>query len=84
MSELANVVNIGKVLEEQLHEIGIDTLEKLKETGSRQAWLHIKANDPSACYNRLCGLEGAIQGVRWHALSPETKAELKEFYQTFK
>jgi DNA transformation protein len=29
---------------------------------------------------RLCSLEGAIQGVRWHNLDDETKKSLKEFY----
>ena len=68
-------------MERQLKAAGIDTAEKLKETGSREAWLRIKAMDPSACYNRLCGLEGAIQNIRWHHLSDETKRDLKAFYQ---
>lgn len=84
MGELSKVVNIGKVVEAQLHEVGIDTYEQLERKGSRQAWLDIKSIDPSACYNRLCGLEGAIQGVRWHSLSDETKKNLKDFYNTFK
>jgi len=54
--------------QKQLNTIGINTLEDLVETGSREAWLRIRAIDSSACYNRLCGLEGAIQGIRWHYL----------------
>jgi DNA transformation protein len=54
------------------------------EKGSREAWLAIRATDPSACYNRLCGLEGAIRGIRWHDLDEDTKAELKAFYQVNK
>lgn len=84
MSELSKLTNIGKVLEQQLQQIGIETPEQLRQTGSKQAWLSIKAMDPSACYNRLCGLEGAIQGIRWHALDNETKKNLKEFYNRFK
>jgi DNA transformation protein and related proteins len=76
--------NIGKVVEEQLIQAGIETPEKLKEIGSRQAWLDIRSFDPSACYNRLCALEGAIQGIRWHKLSDEDKKDLKEFYNSFK
>lgn len=76
--------NIGKILEEQLTRVGISTPEELKKTGSREAWLKIKAIDPSACYNRLCGLEGAVQGIRWHNLDPEVKQELKAFYQLHK
>ena len=55
-----------------------------RQTGSRDAWLKIKAIDPSACYNRLCGLEGALRGIRWHNLPDETKKELKDFYNSFK
>lgn len=84
MGELKNLINIGKVLESQLNEVGINTLEELKEKGSRETWLAIREIDKSACYNRLCGIEGAIQGVRWHDLSKEDKEELKEFYNIFK
>lgn len=84
MSELSNLPNIGKVLEQQLLQIGIETPEQLKQVGSKQAWLDIKAIDPSACYNRLCALEGAILDIRWHYLNDDIKKELKEFYDSFK
>ncbi len=84
MGELRELPNIGKVVEEQLNQVNITTYEQLKEIGSRQAWLNIKQIDPSACINRLYGLEGAIQKVRKAELSPEIKADLKEFYDTFK
>lgn len=80
MGELAKLPNIGKVVEEQLNEVGIKTVEQLKEIGSKQSWLRIKEIDASACINRLYALEGAIQGIRWHYLSEEIKSELKEFY----
>ncbi len=83
MGNLSMLPNIGKILEEQLNEVGIETAYQLKEIGSKQAWLNIKALDPSACFNRLCALEGAIQGMRWHSLSKETKDELKKFYDAF-
>lgn len=84
MGELTKLPNIGKEMERQLLEIGIETPEQLKEIGSKQAWLRIKAIDPSACYNRLCGLEGAILGVRWHYLPDVIKQDLKEFYTSSK
>ncbi|MEG0751814.1 MAG: TfoX/Sxy family protein [Oscillospiraceae bacterium] len=84
MNELSKLPNIGKSLEQQLLQSGIETPQQLKEIGSKQAWLDIKAIDPSACYNRLCSLEGAIQGVRWHDLNDETKKDLKGFYNDFK
>ena len=57
MGELAKLPNIGKVLEEQLNQAGITTYEELKEIGSRQAWLKIKAMDDTACLHRLYSLE---------------------------
>lgn len=79
MGELAKLPNIGKVLEEQLNQAGITTYEELKEIGSRQAWLKIKAMDDTACLHRHCiQLEGAILGIK-KASSPqgEQKQDLK-------
>lgn len=84
MGNLSKLPNIGAVVEEQLNRVGITTYDQLKETGSKQAWLKIKAIDESACINRLYGLEGAIRGIKKSQLSPEVKAELKEFYDRCK
>lgn len=84
MDKLLDLPNIGEKLEEQLNETGIETIDQLKESGSKEAWLNIKAIDSSACINRLYALEGAIQGIRWHNLSNEVKKELKEFYNSVK
>ncbi|NLX01331.1 MAG: TfoX/Sxy family protein [Syntrophomonadaceae bacterium] len=84
MGNLSKLFNIGKVIEQQLYEVGITTYEQLKESGSKQAWLKIKSIDPSACIHRLYALEGAIQGIKKSQLPAETKAELKEFYNSFK
>ena len=84
MGELSKLPNIGAVVEEQLNQVGINTYGQLKEMGSRQAWLKIKAIDDSACINRLYGLEGAVQGIKKSQLSSEVKAELKEFYNNCK
>lgn len=80
MGELTKLPNIADKLESQLADVGITTIEQLKEVGSKEVWLRILARDPSACIMRLSALEGAIQGVRWHYLDDETKTELKEFY----
>lgn len=84
MGSLSCMPNIGKTVEEQLNQVGIETLEQLKETGSRQAWLRIKAIDASACINRLYALEGAIRNIKKTDLPEEVKADLKEFYNQFK
>ena len=84
MGELSKLPNIGKKVEEQLHQVGITTANELKEIGAKAAWLKIQEIDESACINRLMALEGAIQGVKKTMLSDETKADLKEFYQEHK
>lgn len=84
MGNLAKLPNIGEVVEQQLNEVGITTYEQLKEVGSKEAWLKIKAIDPSACIHRLYAIEGAIQGIKKSQLPAGTKAELKDFYNSFK
>lgn len=79
MNNLSDMPNIGKTLQEKLIKVGISTPEELIETGSENALLLIKAIDESACFNMLCALEGAIQGIRWHGLAKERKEELKQF-----
>ena len=80
MGELVKLPNIGPELERQLHLIGVDTVEELRRRGSKQAWLDIQKNDPSACFHRLCSLEGALHGVRKIMLPDEVKADLQEFH----
>ena len=84
MTELSKLPNIGKKLEEQLHQVGINTADELKEIGAKEAWLKIQAIDESACINRLLALEGAIEGVKKTLLQDEVKTDLKEFYQCHK
>jgi TfoX C-terminal domain. len=84
MGELSKLPNIGKVLEKQLNDVGINTVDDLINLGSKDAWLKIKEIDDSACLNRLMALEGAIQNIRWHNLSEEDKDNLRDFYNSQK
>jgi len=84
MSKLSELPNIGKEVEKQLNQVGIQTFEQLKEIGSKEAWLKIKKIDNSACINRLYAIEGAIENIKKTELSKDKKEELKEFYNIFK
>ena len=64
MGELSKLPNIGKVVEEQLNQVGIYTEEDLRKVGAKQAWLRIQQIDESACIHRLLALEGAIRGIK--------------------
>ncbi|MFV0400112.1 MAG: TfoX/Sxy family protein [Oscillospiraceae bacterium] len=80
---LRDLPNISTVNERKLIAAGIDSPEALKELGSREAFLRVREHsDPGACLNMLCGLEGAVRGIRWHDLPPEEKAALRDFFRS--
>lgn len=76
--------NIGKEVSKKLIAVGIDTPEKLIELGSKQAFIRIKSIDDTACFSMLQGLEGAVQGIRWHHLPDPIKKDLKQFFDSLK
>ncbi|MFQ5923289.1 MAG: TfoX/Sxy family DNA transformation protein [Anaerolineales bacterium] len=80
MNELTDLPNIGEILAEKLYAIGVNSREDLVAKGSVEAVLEIGEPDQSACYNMLYALEGAIRGVRWHAISKEERSMFKEEY----
>ncbi len=79
MSELTKLPNIGSELAKRLDLAGIKTVEKLIELGTENAFIRLRTVFPDACHNQLYALEGAIQGIRWHAISKERKQELQDF-----
>ena len=79
MGELSKLPNIGKAVEAQLMQVGINTAEELKRVGAKAAWLRIQEIDGSACIHRLLALEGAIEGMKKTMLPEEVKADLKAF-----
>ena len=81
MGELSKLPNIGKTVEEQLNQVGINSVDEWKSIGAKEAWLKIQEIDESACINRLMALEGAIRGIKKTMLPDEVKADRKEFYQ---
>ena len=52
MGELSKLPNIGKAVEEQLIQVGIETPEALRQVGAKAVWLKIQEIDPSACIHR--------------------------------
>lgn len=41
MGELSKLPNIGKTVEDQLIQVGITSVDELKQAGARSAWLKI-------------------------------------------
>ena len=79
MSGLTDMMNIGKEMAKKLKTVGIDSSEKLIQTGSKQAFLQLKQEYPNVCLVHLYTLEGAITNTEFNCLSEEKKKELKEF-----
>lgn len=80
VEKLEDMINIGSVVANQLRQVGIDTPEKLRQIGAKQAWLKVQEIDSSACIHRLYSFQGAILSVKKTELDYEIKKDLKEFY----
>ena len=78
MTELNSMENIGREMAKKLTSVGIDSAEKLIQTGATQAFIKLKAAYPQVCLVHLYALEGAIENVEFNALSEDKKRELKE------
>ncbi len=79
MAGLTSIMNIGKEMEKKLASVGIDSSEKLRETGAKDSFLRLKQKYPNVCLVHLYTLEGAIQNIEFNSLSEDKKRELKEF-----
>ena len=83
MSALSDLPNVGKVLEDNLLKIGIETPEQLRNIGAEETFLRIRMQvDPGACIQMLYGIQGAIDGVPDKFLSAQVKERLRVFYKT--
>ena len=79
-AKLSAMPNIGAVVAALLIQAGIESPEQLRDLGAENTFIRLRAIDPGACINMLYGIEGAIQGIRWHDLDRGRKQELKEFF----
>jgi len=71
-------------MEERLKAVGISTVEELRNVGSKEAFVRLKAYDPSVCTVHLYSLEGAISDIDYNLLPEDVKSELKEFSASYK
>ena len=82
-SRLTDLPNIGATVAARLEAVGVSTPEQLKKLGSIEAVLRLKveAKEDAPCRSMLSGLEGAIRGVRWHAIDKAEREALWQCYQ---
>ena len=84
MTDLTSMMNIGREMARKLTAVGVDSAEKLRETGSKQAFFQLKALYPNVCLVHLYALEGAVQQRSYNDLSEATKRDLKAFSDALK
>ena len=83
MSALSDLPNVGKVLEDNLRKINIETPEQLRQRGAEEAFFRIRMTvDSGACLHMLYGIQGAIEGIPDKFLSDQIKERLRLFYKT--
>ncbi len=79
--------NVGPAVAEKLIDAGIDTPEKLRKIGAKEAFLRIH-HTGGFCgkYNAsyLYALEGAIRNCDWLDIPEKTKKEYKEFTENLR
>ena len=80
MTDLTTLPNIGDKLADELRRAGITSAEQLVELGSVEAALRITRGGPHTGYNLLYALEGAVRGVRWHAIPKTDRARVRAEY----
>lgn len=68
--------NLGPRSREMLERAGIDTLERLRETGSVRAYVAVKRAGGRPSLNLLWALEGALTGQRWQDVAREHRTSL--------
>lgn len=84
MSRLTSLINIGAEMERKLTVIGLDTVEKLRNVGAKEAYFRLKVSYPEICLVHLYVLRGAIDNIPYHALPTEVKADLKAYSDKLK
>ena len=79
---LTDLPNLGSTVASLLAKAGIETPADLRRLGAVAAALRIRRVRPDdpPCRSMVAGLEGAIRGVRWHAIP---KAEREALWQEY-
>ncbi|SJZ97853.1 TfoX/Sxy family DNA transformation protein [Anaerorhabdus furcosa] len=84
MTALTSMKNIGKEMKKKLESVGIDSVEKLKCIGSKDAFIHLRMKYSNICLVHLYTLQGAIDDIEYHNLPENMKSDLKKFSKELK
>ncbi|MCX6094972.1 MAG: TfoX/Sxy family DNA transformation protein [Candidatus Bipolaricaulota bacterium] len=74
------LTNIGTECAKALRAAGVATAEDMRRLGSVEAAVRIRKalGADAVCRSRLSALEGAVRGVRWHAIPKSERDRLWE------
>ena len=82
--KLTDLPNVGAEAARWLIAAGICTPAQLRRRGAVAAAAAIRRLRPDApppCRSMLAGLEGAVRGIRWHAIPKAERDDLWREYQ---
>jgi DNA transformation protein len=68
--------NLGPRSRELLERAGIDSIDRLRETGSVRAYVAVRRAGARPSLNLLWALEGALTGQRWQDVAREHRTSL--------
>jgi DNA transformation protein len=74
----AKISNLGPKSTAWLNDIGIYTLDDVEAIGVVEVYRRLKDAYPhKVTLNMLYGLQAAVLGIPWQALTPDMRAELR-------
>lgn len=76
---LTDLPNISFALGEELRRAGIRQPMDLLGVGAEEAWSRVRLTGLHDNIQALLALEGAIQGIKWHLVGRDRRAELVRF-----
>jgi DNA transformation protein len=83
--EFSRLMNLGPASERALPEVGIHSIEQLREIGAVEAYLRLRARDPDrTSLNALYALEGALTGRHWRDFDDPYKQRLRDEVERFR
>ncbi|KQN56991.1 competence protein TfoX [Erwinia sp. E602] len=77
---IKDLPNMGFRMEMLLRQVGIYTINHLRQQGAKQCWLKLRACNKNLGLAALLALEGAIVGRHYEALPRAVKEELRIWF----
>ncbi len=78
MTPIRHLRNLGPTSAAMLEEVGITTVEELRDIGAIDAYRRLKFTfDKRVSLNFLWGIEAGLRDMDWRLLSDQDKAKLK-------